>query len=83
MKKLLLIAALAASMVSHAELTEAELKNLCINVKYVLIEITEVMDNMEAEGMTIPSEYVEAVLDEVLRYTTHCSELTGSLFEEI
>jgi hypothetical protein len=83
MKKLLLIAALAASMVSHAELTEAELKNLCINVKYELIEITEVMDNMEAEGMTVPPEYVEAVLDEALRYVTHCSELTGPLFEEI
>lgn len=83
MKKLLLIAALAATMVSHAEPTEAELKDLCINVKYELIQITEVMDNMEAEGMTVPSEYVDAVLNEALLYVTHCAELTGPLFEEM
>lgn len=69
---------------AHADVSadSPEYKDWCIEVKYQIIEVIEVMEFNESMGVVIPDEYVENVLGAALFYSKKCGDVTGELYEE-
>lgn len=67
---------------AHADEPTLEYKTQCINFKYTIIETVEVVEHMEEQGLEIPPAYIQDLLDAAIRYETHCSDVTGTLYSE-
>lgn len=82
MKKLLLIAALAVAMTSHAEVPADVMEARCIDLKFNLNSAFDTFDAIEAAGGEVPMLEVLEVFNGAVIYTENCALLTGALFPD-